>query len=533
MHHRIGNSLIPGLSRVVAPAPNAFTSGASLERASFRNATSLVPWKNLALSSDLSRIEAFIKTIALALLAGQVILYVGAIVTHVMLHGDGSYFVYTIAAGAPWDLKWKYLLTRSSIYILTVVPAEFFSSNFRLSGEQIAAVNAATFYGIQLAQYLILLILAWRQFPQLLIFPILQYGLSTGIGFGFPSEILLAPGFFWICMFALIRTPVPWFVVSFAFTGLVFSHELAVPSALLVVAFAWRRHRQMDISGALGLQLLYCFATLGLWLIVRLNGGGNGADHTAIYVFDPRRVLNDPTLWLITAAVVTIVLISRTRFARHRHFFWVIGFAFFFLTVLAGSATNFAQGRYDSARTLTGLWMAILGLVYLVRHARSVSASTETASPNKLFVLKSLIVGVLSVNLAASLVFLHDWNESLLAFSRAVNTDPGTGKMEIVSGDPLEKLISPTGRELTERMGFSWTWPYRSIVVAKGFRPGHVLLDPDEALAQCGALSFRAPSSHVPADLTKELSRFLCAQPASHDRRYFRHWLLRQLGWDN
>jgi hypothetical protein len=69
-------------------------------------------------------------------------------------------------------------------------------------GEHITAVSRLRFYGFQWIQHLIVVVLAWPQFPQLLIFSILQYGLSTGLGFGFPSEILLAPGFFLICVFA-------------------------------------------------------------------------------------------------------------------------------------------------------------------------------------------------------------------------------------------------------------------------------------------------------------------------------------------
>jgi hypothetical protein len=65
-----------------------------------------------ALVPDLSQIEGFIKKVALALLAGQAVLCLGAVITRVMLHGDGSYFVYAIAAGEPWELKWKGLATR-------------------------------------------------------------------------------------------------------------------------------------------------------------------------------------------------------------------------------------------------------------------------------------------------------------------------------------------------------------------------------------------------------------------------------------
>jgi hypothetical protein len=478
---------------------------------------------------DLSLIEGFIKKVSLALLAGQAFLCLGAVVTRVMLHGDGSYFAYAIAVGEPWEFKWKELATRASTYVFTVVPTAFSSEVFGLSGEHIAAVNGLTFYGVQWIQYLIVVVLAWRQFPQLLLFPILQYGLSTGLGFGFPSEILLAPGFFWICLFALIRKPVPWPLLYMSFAGLLFSHELAIPSALLVLAFSWRRQRQMEPSRRLSSRLFACFAAmvLAIWLVIRLNGGGGAADSNAIYVFDPRRVLNDPTLWLIGTTILALGATAHAKFTKGPHFLLVIGLTCFFLTAMASLSLDFAQGRYDSARTLIGVWMAILGLffIYVADQPRTNYDGYRSGAPSAVFV-KSMVVAMLSINLAASLMFLHDWNKAITAFLSVVNADPGTGKVEIVSGDQLRILLGPAGSKSNERMGFSWTWPYRSIVVAKDFRPFHVIFNAEEALAECKTLSLQTRASRIPAEVTETVSRYACAQPAPPDRRYFRHWLL-------
>ena len=82
-----------------------------------------------------------------------------------MLHGDGAFFVFAIAAGDPWSIKWNALATRISTYLFTVVPTALFSEFFELSGERIAAVNGLVFYGIQWLQYLVIILPAWRQFP--------------------------------------------------------------------------------------------------------------------------------------------------------------------------------------------------------------------------------------------------------------------------------------------------------------------------------------------------------------------------------
>jgi hypothetical protein len=482
---------------------------------------------------DFSEHKYFAKKAALVLLASQAMLCLGAVVTRVMLYGDGSYFVFAMAAGEPWKLKWKDLATRASTYAFTVIPSEFLSKVLELSGEHIAAVNGFTFYSVQWIQYLLVVLLAWRQFPHLLIYPILQYGLSTGLGFGYPSEILLAPGFFWICLFSLIRTQVPWALLCVAFAGLVFSHELAIPSALLILAFNWRRQGIEPTQGPSS-SLFACFAIiiLAIWLAIRLHGGGTGGDSNAIYVFDPRRVLNNPTLWLVVVAIVTLGAISRSKFAKNRHFFWLVGVTCFFFTVIMSSSLNVAQGRYDSARTIIAVCMTTLGIIFVASQSKIFCERDDRDAPTKIFALKSGVIALLSINLAASMVFLYEWDQALKAFSSVVNAGPDTGNIEIVSDEKARALLGSVGSRLNERMDYSWTWPYRSIVVAKGFRPNRVIVNPEEALAQCKILSLHEPkASRIPQEVIDVVSGFACAQPAPPDRRYFRQWLLQFWMW--
>jgi hypothetical protein len=54
---------------------------------------------------DFSGDECFTKEVALALLADQAMLCLGAVVTRVILDGERSYFIFAIAAGEPWQLS--------------------------------------------------------------------------------------------------------------------------------------------------------------------------------------------------------------------------------------------------------------------------------------------------------------------------------------------------------------------------------------------------------------------------------------------
>ena len=493
-----------------------------------------------ACSSELSYalvyLESFTKKIALILLAAQALLCIGAVFSQVMLHGDGSFFVYAIAAEDPWGLKWSSLLTRASTYVLTVLPTAFVSDIFRLSGAQIAAVNGLTFYGLQWLQYFILLRMAWRRFPHLLFFPIAQYGLSLGLGFGFPTEILLAPGFFWICMFSLICRPIPGTLLVAAFAGLVFSHELAIPAAILVLVFAWMQYRTLETAERLRLDILIAASgtILILWFLLLMNGGGASADGNAIYVFDPRRVLNDPTLWLIMIATLTLSASPFVKLGTSWRSLGAIGLCCAALTAMSSFVLNFAQGRYDSARTLVGVCLVGLGLIFIADQMRWGSGQ-ERPMPRLASTMKKCAVAVLAINLTASGIFLWEWNIARRGFVSAVN-GPGMDKLEIVPFNSARVPLRPDSVKYVHRMDFSWTWPFRSIVVAKDFRPRRVIVDSDTMYDLCrlGIFSKQSKVSRIPTDVTDAVKRFACVQPPPPDKRYLRHWLLdtwRSLPW--
>ena len=67
-----------------------------------------------------------------AAIVGLLLLACGLVASlgKVMLYGDGAYFVFSIAAGHPWDLKWKEIAARSTVYVLTVVPTSLLHSLF-------------------------------------------------------------------------------------------------------------------------------------------------------------------------------------------------------------------------------------------------------------------------------------------------------------------------------------------------------------------------------------------------------------------
>jgi hypothetical protein len=243
----------------------------------------------------------------LAILVGvvQAVACIASIVTLLMLHADGAYFVYVIGTGDPWGMKWREVAARITIYLFTVVPTQVMADLLQLSPIGIAKWNAFFFYGVQLLLYAISCMLIWTSQPRCLVFPVLQFALSTSLGFGFPSEILLSPGLLWICLFLIIKGRAASVAFLLSLLALLFTHELALPAALVCVYLAIRSiaAQKPDEPAMVLMHSLPILGAVVLLIGVRMIFGGVAADPNAFYIFDPRRILNNPTLWVLAPAL--------------------------------------------------------------------------------------------------------------------------------------------------------------------------------------------------------------------------------------
>jgi hypothetical protein len=445
--------------------------------------------------------------------------------TREMLNADGAFFVFALATQNPWKLKWASVPPRFATYFFTVIPTELVERTWRLSGEQIASVNAIFFYGLPLVQFFVVVALAWRRFPHLLIFPVMQYAFSLALGFGFPSEMLIAPGFFWICLFLLLsrQFSISWFAISFA--GLVFSHEMALLGAALVVCWAWYQWRSGDKQ--YGGVLLVCGLVLCAWIGVRLEFQSQ-ADVAIFTALNPRRVGNNPTLWLIFAAVVSIALWSTKPSPRLRHF-W-IALPCVLLPLALHPWINFGQGRYD-ARTLIGLGFPLFGMALIIANLRS--SAREVLVGNQLRLASTvapMITAALALNLGAGLAFLLDWNIARTALQGYVGHGQFDVPIKAVTLSEARESFTPREVEAIERTGFEWSWPYRAVVLAENYRPERIIYDPNKTVCDDRLVALNQGS--VPFTTRAELTELLCVphppQPPTFSQRIVE--LLRQLG---
>lgn len=447
---------------------------------------------------------------ALIVLCIQALGCVVAAMTHVMLHGDGAYFVFAIGADDPWLIKWRDIAARAAVFVTTVAPTHWLAMNLSLTPMQTAALNGFIFYAVPLLQFAAACALVWPSHREALAFPVANYVFASLLGYGFPSEILLAPGFLWIALFAILKGRIfsVWFVLGFL--GLIFSHELAAPAALIVAYLAM--HQVRASPWRLSLLSAFILSAFALLIAVRLSGGGIGSDAAAIYVFDPRYVLNNATLWTAVVAVA-VALLALWRLPKRT----ATGARV--LLILAASAaplalyalsivSDFEQGRYDSTRTVIGAVMALLALAFVAWMTRT---APTTPAPKWVRAAPFVLAVWLAVGVGAAGVFIYDWSVALHGLRRAVISAEAVAPMPYAEA---RTLMAPREAAANDRMGFGWTLPYRSVVLADGHGSGRILYDSPGHPYYCAKADALTGESVLfsPAVL-QQLRELACAPP--------------------
>jgi hypothetical protein len=460
---------------------------------------------------------AAMRKLAIGLIALQLTICVLAALTRVMLQGDGAYFVYTLSVDQPWALEWQDLASRSSTYILTVVPTLWIADNFHLSPLSIASLNGFIFYLAPTILFAIGCSLIWKSHPKFLIFPIVQYATSSVMAFGFPSEIHIAPGFLWISLFLILKRQAlsVWFFLSFV--GLLFSHELAIPAAIIVAYLALMQARERDHEAnsnrftAIAAILIIC--SVAALFFIRSSAGPYGSSSNAIYVVDPRRILNNPTLWVLMAVLATISYVAQSRIWKINGVAATLVVASAFLPLLLEALfpnLNFTQGRYDSARSIIGLAMFLLALGFVL--VRSSENAGEPVLPlGDAAVIPYALAAVIAAAAGSDALFLRDWTIALNGLDRVVTSGQQATSPEFISYDQAKELMLPNEARMNDRIDFYWALPFRSIVLANGQIPGRIVYGDADLHSVCDRqkrVAFKEAA--VPLSVVERMQSFAC-----------------------
>jgi hypothetical protein len=470
--------------------------------------------------------QGLLRGLAAAFLVAHLAAAIAAALSLVMLQGDGSWFVYTLTLDAPWVLKWQAIAARATVYLATVVPTQAIAHLFDLGPLAIARVNGFLFFGLPGGLFALGARLVWRDRPDLLYFLIVQSLTGFALCFGFPSEILIAPGMLWIALFLATRTGIS-MPFMLAYSALVFCHELALPAALVTATFTWHRAgRKAAWCSAPSLLTVAALASpIVAMLTVRMAGGGTGSNSNAIFVLDPRRILNNPTLWLVFALLLPTLLagLVRPRWRSGLGLCLCAGSAFLICIIAQAlvPALNFADGRYD-ARSVVALSMLVLSLIHTRREMAQ--ARRETAPPSQMpdrhatngrFVWSLPFIGMTSgVTLAATTCFLADWTTATQGLRQIVVPSlaaRSTGALEFVSFHDALRLMSSAQATANRRMGFQWVYPYRSMILANGGAPRRIVIGDGHYERFCKQSAALVPEANpYPPAVQRQWRTFTC-----------------------
>ena len=454
------------------------------------------------------------------MLAVQAAGVAAATLTHVFLHGDGSQFVYDICVDMPWRLRWVDLVDRVTIYITTAAPTQWATQTFHLSPMAVADLNGFVFFSAPVILFAIACGLVWRSQPRYLIFPVVQYAFSSSLGFGFPSEIALAPGFLWIALFLILQNRILHVGTFACLLGLIFTHELSIAPAVLVLAIAVVQQRRNDrtagAGGRLAILLAGGLAAFAPFVFARLNGGGVATDANAILVFRPDLVLVNPTLWLGLAgagAAFALALGRPSWFSGRAG--WVaavaVGVALPLALYAIDPAINFQRGRYES-RTIVAVDMVLLVLAFAAVLFRARIADLAPAS--WAVALAPALAVALAVSVGGACAFLIDWSIALGGIERVVLGKPATPGPLLVSYPEALRLMRPDEARANDRMEFQWVLPYQSVVLADGAAPAHIIFTGYRRYWTYCQLSgsISQARSNIPAAALAEMRQFTCRQ---------------------
>jgi hypothetical protein len=469
----------------------------------------------------------YARTAMFAILVFQIAFISSVMFTRAMLNADGAYFVFVIGAGAPWELKWADLPTRVSTYLFTVIPTELIAHWLALTGSEVAAVNGLVFYGFQLAQLVVVVLLAGRRFASLLIFPVAQYALSNALGIGFPSEALLAPGFFWICIFCLMHRPLPKTIFGLSFLSLMFSHEIAIPAAMFVVFWALRAGDGVSKADRFATTIICCVCGAA-WVAVRFSGV-HQADYTALYVLDPRRFLYDPTLWMIgTAAVAIAVCAWKWDIRASYHIHVPLALGCLALPLMLWPFVNFGQGRYETGRTLIGVTLPVLGLAMMLA-TNSARLASEAAKHQRIASAFALVITVaLALNFSATAVFLWDWNRATNALENFVGERKADEPIRTLTLAEFAHEAGDGAGAAMMRTGYPWSWPYRSAILADHYNPQRMIYDPEQLV--CAEHLEAANGGAVPLETRVKITELTCVPPQPRPMT-LREKIMKRLGF--
>jgi len=402
-------------------------------------------------------------------------------------YGDGAMFSYAVAVRDAWAFHWHNISGRVAVYLLTLLPAEFYVA---LSGNPNGGIVT---YGLllfvaPLAGLAGTFALDRSKSRVIFAFACVSTACLCPLVFGFPTEMWMAHAIFWpalaaghyarrtiggvgllfVLLLALILTHEGALVLAAAILatlglrGLRDGAFLRAACALLVALAIWAAVKVIippdEYYAAVYLRAALDFFDLntlrgGLALLLLAALAGYGVVFVILGRFTPSKA------YIYAAAIVAVALaVYWLRFdhALHAENRYYMRTAFVVVTPLLGAlAALFALRAEDR-----------LKLPLLSRLIQVLSGPMTVRFVTGAFALLMLVHAVETAK------FVKQWTNykaAILALATGTASDPGLGDPRFVSSARIGANLN--------RLSWYSTTPYLSVILA-GFAPKRLVIDP-------------------------------------------------------
>lgn len=404
------------------------------------------------------------------------------------LYGDGAMFSYAVAVRDVWAYHWHNISGRTSVYLLTLLPAE---TLVRMTASPWIGITAYGFLFNALPLLGLWLTYAADQSRGRVIFVYAcgSTALLCPLVFGFPTEMWLAHTIFWPAL-ALShyarRTVAGGASVFVSWLLLAFSHEGAFVLLLgLLFTLALRGFRSAPfLRGAVSLILILAAAVVAKVFFPPDAYYADAFVRAALHFFDPELFKVEVVILLMGAVAAYAVLGTTLSLAGLRHA-CIVALAFMLVLVvgyyLCCDKSIHASSRYYLRTVLVIVTPLLGGLAAIaaltsegLTDGRLAWLQRTLVSPSHQLscAVASMFVIVLAIHLVETGKFLSRWSDyraAVTSLAASNESDPALGNPQFVSSQRLPPTLAP--------LAWFSTVPYLSVILSN-FSPERLVIDP-------------------------------------------------------
>ena len=445
-------------------------------------------WVDAAGCSDSDLLRAVVVVAGLSWSAAFIAVGLGY---DLQMYGDGAAFSYAVAVQDAWAIHWHNISGRLFVYLVCFVPAEIVADITR------NAHSGIVIYGLlQFAAPLVGLLATWAADRSkghvIFVYACFSTACLAPLVFGFPTEVWIAHALFWptlaICHYA--RAGLGSFsLVLAALLALVFTHEGALILAVAIVAtLLLRGARSAPFRRGASALLI----AIPIWILVKaaLPPDGYYAPvfaSAALHFFDATIFENELLLLLLATLagywIASSGLRRLTPGKAHIYATLIVTVALVVYWLWFDQALH-ANNRYYM-RTALLIVTPMLG-VLAVAQALAAEDQPDRAQVPRLTRLAKACAGsvaaraicgavvlIMLVHVVETTKFVTAWADykaAVRALAMGAASDPRLGDSRFVSSTRISADLN--------RLSWNSTTPFLSVLLADGFAPARLVVDP-------------------------------------------------------